>query len=466
MTKQQLSHQLKHTQILSQALQQSLRVLHMSAQELEQAVSEWVQDNPLLEEINHQSDYSSENQDWLPANQDSHYTKPRETHIHFDNESDDIFNHIADEPNFTDLLHAQVCEHPLDADIAAQVHLLIDNLDEHGYLSDSLEEIAGATPIDWGVDEDSLAIALSALQQFDPAGVGAKDLRESLILQINRLPETSEKSCAHYLIEHHLGQWNNSIAHKNLVSQLNNLYPESTIQAAIKLIHTLNPYPASGHDSSATTYIIPEVMIHERNHQWVVEPIQAAYPKLILNQEYMALLSNTEQLTDEFEAKIEEAKQHIQNLANREQTIFRIAQWLLDKQIDFFIFGAIGLIPLTIKEAAQDLNLAESTISRAINQKYLSCPQGILPFRYFFSQAVSQNQYNNSGSSRLAIQVLIETVIHQENPTSPLSDTEIVEHLAKQGITIARRTVGKYREELNIPSANQRRQEYLAKNST
>lgn len=452
MNKAAISLKLKQTQMLSHSLQQSLRVLHMSAQALEDEVGDWLADNPFLERIESEA---VEPTDIIPQQ----YTKPSEAahHIGGDNAAD-IWATVADEPDLYAQLHAQVCEHPLSEDVAAQVHLLIDSLDEQGYLADSLSDIVDNTPLEWMLDEDDLATALSALQQFDPPGIGARDLTESLLLQLARQPETDCRQCAQYLVSHHLGQWQSAHQQKQLLRSLPQ-FDNNTFQAALAQIAKLNPYPAYGQTiSPPVSYVQPDIIIRQDKSGWQIDIIKGAWPQLQVNQDYTELLADTE-LAPEFKSKLQEAQLHLDSLRYRQSTVLRLAEWILDKQADFFIFGPIGLVPLTLKETAQALELAESTISRAVNQKYLACPQGVFALRYFFSQAVSQNEHNQQGSSQTAVKTLIQTLIEQEDARKPYSDTELTGQLAKQGITLARRTVAKYREELKIAPAHQRKQQ-------
>ncbi len=453
MNKAALSLKLKQTQQLNQNLQQSLRVLHMSAQTLETEVAEWLADNPFLEKPDTDTDTEAPE---LPLPQQ--YTKPAE-HVHVGgDEAADIWATVAAEDDLHSQLHAQVCEHPLDADIAAQVHLLIDSLDEHGYLADSLADIAEHTPLEWMLSEDSLAQALAALQRFDPPGIGARNLTESLLLQLARQPQDDIRRCASLLVRQHLGQWQSAAQQKQLLRALPQ-FSETTFQAALQCIAALNPHPAYGHTAAGqpTAYAQPDVIIRESRKGWQIEMVRAAWPQVQLNTEYTELLAETE-LDPAFKSKWQEAQAHLDSLKLRQNTVLRLAEWILDKQQDFFIFGPIGLAPLTLKETAQALGLAESTISRAVNQKYLACPRGVFALRYFFSQAVSQNEHNEAGSSQRAVQTLLETLIQQENPQQPYSDSELVTQLAKHGITLARRTVAKYREALKIAPAHQRKQ--------
>ncbi|WP_066568698.1 RNA polymerase factor sigma-54 [Snodgrassella sp. CFCC 13594] len=454
MAKTALRLNLKQTQLLNQTLQQSLQVLHMSALRLDEAVNEWLEDNPFLER--------QDSEDAPPNDAITQYVQPAQRHIGGD-EAADIWATVAEEESIYQQLHHQTGVCDLDDRIAAQIHMLIDNLNEQGYLDSSLLDLIDHSPLEWRLNEAELAEALHILQQFDPAGVGARNLPESLSLQLQRRPPSLIRECAEVLIHHHLGQWQTGTQFKNLCRKLPQ-YPSDTIQAACHLIASLNPYPCYGlSNNSPTAYVQPDVRIYvDETGHWQVQPIRAAWPHLRINPEYQTWLAEAD-LDPACKAKWQEAQAHLDSLKMRQSTVLRLAHWILEKQQDFFIFGPIGLAPLTLKETATALGLAESTISRAINQKYLACPQGVFALRYFFNHAVSQSAHNEQGSSQTAVKTLIESIVQQEEKSNPYSDIELVTQLQKQGINLARRTIAKYREALKIPPAHQRKVRKIAK---
>ncbi|MDN8580956.1 RNA polymerase factor sigma-54, partial [Eikenella corrodens] len=376
-------------------------------------------------------------------------------------EESDVWETVADEADFRRILHEQVCEHPLDEDQAARVHLLIDYLDDQGYLNDSLTDIVENSPLEWMLDEDDMAEALRHLQQFDPPGVGARDLGESLLLQLARQQPDDTVFCAVQLVKHFLPD----IAKSSLPQQVRKKFPQysaATIEAAQALVASLNPFPAYGLSGSGhTEYVDPDVWIRPdpETGEWTVGMYRQAWPQVQLNQEYSDLLAEYGSEAPELKQKLNEAKVLLSSLEQRKSTVLRLAETILERQADFFSFGAIGLVPLTIKETAANLGLAESTVSRAVNQKYLACPQGVFPLRYFFSQAAAySSEEDGDGISANAVKALIESLIAGEDKRKPLSDQAMSDRLALQGIMLARRTVAKYREELNFPPAHQRKQ--------
>lgn len=454
MTQQSVKLKLRQTQQLNQKQQQSLRILHMSSLELAEEVESWLADNPLLERPEHDPADSGE--------PEPHYSAAipvtRKTNSM---EESDVWETVADEADFRRMLHEQVCEHPLDEDQAARVHLLIDYLDDQGYLNDSLTDIVENSPLEWMLDEDDMAEALRHLQQFDPPGVGARDLGESLLLQLARRQPDDTVFCAVQLVKHFLPD----IAKSSLPPQVRKKFPQysaATIEAAQALVASLNPFPAYGLSGSGhTEYVDPDVWIRPdlETGKWTVGMYRQAWPQVQLNQEYSDLLAEYGSEAPELKQKLNEAKVLLSSLEQRKSTVLRLAETILERQADFFSFGAIGLVPLTIKETAANLGLAESTVSRAVNQKYLACPQGVFPLRYFFSQAAAySSEEDGDGISANAVKALIESLIAGEDKRKPLSDQAMSDRLALQGIVLARRTVAKYREELNFPPAHQRKQ--------
>ncbi|PLA39824.1 RNA polymerase sigma-54 factor [Neisseria sicca] len=444
-----LGLKLRQTQQLNQRLQQSLRILQMSGIELEREVEDWLQDNPLLER--------PEADEFADAEFNHGTTMPRSNHLGGD-DAEDAWLNIAKEEDFNQYLHTQVCEHPLSDKEAAYVHILIDFLDDQGYFTDSIQDVIDNTPLEWMLDEDELQNALDLLQTFDPPGVAAANLTESLMLQLMRLPAGPARQAAAHLIQsslHDLGK-----NRKQNIIRFRKLFPEidsETIEAALDIIATLNPYPAYGFASSEpTAYIQPDVWVKEGKDGWKVIGNEAAWPKLQLNREYCDLMKSAEDGAPEWKEKINEAKQRIDSLELRKSTVIRLAEYIVKNQEDFFIFGEIGLAPMLMKDAAAELGLAESTISRAANQKYLSCPRGLFALRYFFTQAVN-SEGDKEGLSQGAIKAVLGQIIENEDSSKPHSDETLVRLLKQQGIDIARRTVAKYRESLDIPPAHKRK---------
>ena len=440
---------------LSPKLQQSLQVLQLSTLELQELVAGWLADNPFLEEVENTSEDSFS---------DTQYVQPPQLGIMQD--ESDVWDTLADNPDMYELLRRQVCEYDLDDVTAAQVYFLIENLNEQGYLDSSLTDLVENAPLEWRLDETELAQALTILQQFEPTGVGARNLQESLLLQLDNLSDESIDNdeihtCARLLISKHFGQWLSTHQFKQLCRQLPQ-FSANTLEAACKLIGALNPYPCYGlPDRNGILSVRPdmEVYINKSGH-WQIRLLHDTFPQLRIEpgvEEWIEQKST--EMDTMCKNKWQEAQTCLHSLQMRKTTLQRLGEWILQQQQDFFNFGSLALAPLTIKETAQALELAESTVSRAINQKYLTCSQGVFPLRYFFNQSVAATD-DGTGNSQTAIKSLLQSMINEEDPKHPYSDTHLVNQLAKQGINLARRTVAKYREDLKIPPAHQRKVQY------
>lgn len=443
---------LKQTQQLSQGLQQSLRVLQMSGIEIEREVEDWLADNPLLERAE------------LPERS---FEPPRQTAAVAQRglslEDDDtaaMWENIVQEETLNDYLHKQVCEHPLTPTEAAHVHVLIDFLDEQGYLTESLSEIVDHTPLEWMLSEEDLETALEHLQAFDPPGIATANLSQSLLFQLDRLPQSAARRCAAQIIMHHLDQLTqNQPKNLNRLAKLMPDWNEAAIKDALAMITALNPYPSYGFASNEpTAYVRPDVFVEQdKNGNWYVLGNEEAWPQIKLNPDLAEALSEEQQPDPVWREKMAAAKQKLDMLNQRKQTVLRVAEYIVEQQQDFFIFGEIGMVPMLLKDCAAALDLAESTISRAVNSKYLACPQGLFALRYFFSQNALSGETDHA-ISPTAIRSVIEQLVENENKQKPYSDSAIHKLLQQQGINIARRTVAKYREQLGIAPVQQRRE--------
>ncbi|PIT11769.1 RNA polymerase sigma-54 factor [Snodgrassella alvi] len=438
---------------LSPKLQQSLQVLQLSTLELQELVSGWLADNPFLEEVENAAE---------DATAFTQYVQPPQHGI-LQGESD-IWDTLADAPDMYALLRQQVCEYDLDDTTASLVYFLIDNLNEQGYLDSSLTDLVENVPLEWRLDETELARALTILQQFEPTGVGARNLQESLLLQLDNLslPLTINSdrvlTCARQLISEYFGQWLSTHQFKQLCRKLPQ-FSASIIEDACTLIGTLNPFPCYGlPDRNGILTIRPDLEVYaDDSGCWQVRTMRDAFPQLRIEPSVEDWVQQQNAEMDAMcKSKWQEAHTCLHSLQMRKTTLQRLGEWILQQQQDFFSFGSLALAPLTIKETAQVLELAESTISRAINQKYLTCSQGVFPLRYFFSQSVAATD-DGTGNSQTAIKSLLQSMINEEDPQHPYSDAYLVSQLAKQGINLARRTVAKYREALKIPPAHQRK---------
>ena len=333
--------------------------------------------------------------------------------------------------------------------------LLIDSLNDDGYLTESLDELRQAFGDNGsGPEPEEMEAVLHRLQTFDPTGVGARDLRECLDLQLHPLlPATPGRELALTLVNGHLQELA-AHAHAQLCRTLDVTAAE--LEAAIALIQSLNPRPGTALAASAVDFVMPDVLASRRDGRWVVELNPETAPRLRVNTMYAAALGrrNREQHGD-LGRQLQEARWLVRSLKMRNETLLRVAQCIVRHQAHFLSEGEEAMRPLMLKNVAAELGLHESTISRVVANKYLAAPRGTLAFRHFFSNELSSD--DGGAHSATAIRALIRKLIAQEDPHSPLSDDRITRELVSRGIRVARRTVAKYRESMTIPPAHERK---------
>ncbi|TFV06388.1 RNA polymerase sigma-54 factor, partial [Bacillus stratosphericus] len=266
-------------------------------------------------------------------------------------DAENVWATIAEEEGFNTYLQKQVCEHPLSEAEAARVHILIDFLDEQGYFTDSLEEVLEHTPIEWMLEEQDMHKALDLLKSFDPPGVGAANLAESLLLQLMRLPASPALSLAVKIVQLHLDDLGRS--RQQNTAKFRKHFPDAeaaTLQTALDLIAKLNPYPAYGFAAAEpTAYVQPDIWVKETKSGWSVITNERVWPKVRLNSEYCELLKQAGDIGPEWKEKLSEARQKIDSLELRKSTVMRLAEYIVEKQEDFFVFGEIGLSPMLLK---------------------------------------------------------------------------------------------------------------------
>lgn len=344
---------------------------------------------------------------------------------------------------------------PLSERDQSLVLLLVDSINEDGYLEESLEELAEQMPLELEIDALELQTALHHVQHLDPAGVGARNLSECLTLQLEALPaETPHLTIAKLLAKQHLP----TLAARDFVKLRKELAcDEATLKQVQQLITSLNPRPGSAFSLIGSEhYIQHEVIVKKVKGIWIASLNEVVIPKLKINQLYAGILRrNRDSSAQYLQSQMQEAKWMIKNIQQRFSTILRVSQAIVDRQRNFLEYGEVAMRPLVLREIADELDLHESTISRVTANKYMLTPRGIFELKYFFGSSVSTD--SGGTCSATAIRALIKQLIDQENPKKPYSDNQITDLLAKQGIVVARRTIAKYREALNIAPANLRK---------
>jgi len=513
--KQNLQLRISQNLALTPQLQQSIRLLQLSTLELSQELETILQENPLLEmadgeegEFEDNSATPTETIESVHADDANSFdlatqqeiTAPAETlreDLHDElgsNEGElanlsEEFNPPEFEDNYEefgstsnwdeagrnnlddedsdfsrqDASNISLREHLLDQIQLAHlsqrdmtlVKLLLDSINDDGYLEQDLQEIVEHLPLELEVELLELETALKLIQNLDPVGVGARDLRECLLLQLQHLPaETPYLSTAMALAKDHLAL----LANKDFV-KLRKLLScdETALKGAQQLIRQQNPKPGSEFATFSHDHFIQhDVVVKKIKGIWVASLNDGVIPKLRINQLYADILKRNRESSGQYlQSQMQEAKWMIKNIQQRFSTILRVSQAIVDRQRNFFEHGDIAMRPLVLREIAEELDLHESTVSRVTTHKYMLTPRGVYELKYFFGSSVATDA--GGSCSATAIRALIKQMVAEENPKKPLSDNQITDTLAQQGIVVARRTIAKYRESLNIPPANLRK---------
>ena len=371
-----------------------------------------------------------------------------------DDEDDNYPEQAAEQASLREHLHGQLSTSSLDGKDRQVVGLLIDALDENGYLAQDLNELVELLPAELDITLDDLETALVQLQHLDQPGLGARNLGECLGLQLKALPEdTPHLDLAIRLVGEHLDML---AAHD--FARIKKLLrcSDDELRAAQHLIVGLNPKPGAEFDQSVADYVVPDVVVEKYRNKWRARLNAEAMPKLRVNQIYANILQQRgDKNSSQLSTQLQEAKWLIKNLQQRFETILRVAQAIVERQGNFFEHGEIGMRPLVLREIADELELHESTVSRSTTQKFMLTPRGIFEFKYFFGSGLSTE--NGGICSSTAIRELIKQLVSAEDRHKPLTDNRMSEILAQQGIVVARRTIAKYREALHILPVNLRK---------
>ncbi len=333
---------------------------------------------------------------------------------------------------------------------------LIDSINDDGYITVQLDEILESLQSDdYDIEIEEIEAVLHRIQHFDPIGVGCRDLKECLLLQLRQLQKDTEHlEFTKTVIENHLellGQRNYrqilKLTGKN----------EQQLKSVVELIQTLNPRPGSQISTQKEQYVVPDVYVRKIKGRWKVDLNPEIAPKIRINQTYANMSRQVSSSADSkfIKGHLQEAKWFLKSLESRNDTLLKVSQKIVDEQQGFFDFGEEAMRPLVLSDIALAVDMHESTISRVTTQKYLHSPKGILELKFFFSSHV--NTSSGGSCSSTAIRALIKKLVEAENQQKPLSDSKLATVLTDQGIMVARRTVAKYRESMKIPSSNERK---------
>ncbi|MBI1195194.1 MAG: RNA polymerase factor sigma-54 [Gammaproteobacteria bacterium] len=333
---------------------------------------------------------------------------------------------------------------------------IIDDIDERGYLTTPLEEIRADVSGDDEIGMDEVMAVLHLVQNFDPVGVAACDLAECLHLQLQQKPADTpwlRQTCE--LVRNHLDLVGRR-DYKTLMSKLG--CDEEGLRGMLNLLQTLNPAPGEQIASPKTEYIVPDVYVFKGNGAWRVELNLEAIPRIRINSSYASLVRQVESPSDNeyMRQQLQEARWFVKSIQSRNETLLRVARFIVDFQQNYFEFGEEAMRPMVLADVAEAVEMHESTISRVTTRKYMHTPRGILELKYFFSSHVSTS--SGGECSATAIRAVIKKLIAAEDSRKPLSDSKITAMLRAQGINVARRTVAKYREAMSIPTSSERRQ--------
>jgi RNA polymerase sigma-54 factor len=459
-----ISTQLKMTP----QLQQAIKLLQLSTLELQQEIQENLYTNPLLEIDEEASSNTVENDQTASETTEIHedvgealdteYFSMRKSGSSVSNEE---FTHVeqVSGQGLHDYLSWQLrLSHISGRDLTIG-EAILDSIDSDGLLQASIEDLISAAALEDPAEPDEIEAILNRIQHFDPPGVGARDLRECLLIQLKLLgnePGYSDDPAletAIKIVDHFLP----------LVSQgdLTMLIKQSrsskeNIMLALDLLKSLNPRPGSQYSDTTADYIIPDVLVHKLKGNWAVSLNPETLPKIKLTEQYTQFVSQTSDKDKQYlKGKYQEAKWFLRSLESRHDTLLKVAKSIVTNQMEFFEKGPEHMRPLVLRDLAEELGFHESTISRATNQKYLSCPTGVYELKYFFSSQVSTTSGGEASST--AIKALIQKLVREENPQKPYSDSKLASILKEEGIVVARRTVAKYREMQGIESSSARK---------
>ncbi|MEG2175570.1 MAG: RNA polymerase factor sigma-54 [Oscillibacter sp.] len=443
----------KQTQTLSPQMLQAMKILQMGTQELTEYIQETLQENPTLESdeqmpampevpvVDEELSLLRRKLDWLEDNdcQNSWY------HRQEDEERTEGYDFVAQpaEETLFEHLRSQVRFEKLPRTVALAVGGVMSSLNDCGYLDEPLSELA----LRFGVEEAVAARALRLVQNLEPVGVGARNLSECLCLQLKRQGETGlAVTIARQYLEALSRDRYNQIAKETHSSR-------EEVQEACRRIRSLNPKPGAAFGTRDTVrYVTPDLRVVWETDHFEVYSNDQYFPSLHISGYYRQLSQSTEdaQVKDYLNGKLRQANWVVHSVDQRRSTLLACARCLVQRQENFFRLGPGHLRPMSLQDIATELDIHESTVSRAIKDKHLQCDRGVFPLSYFFSRCLGGG--GEDGTSTDKAKAAIQTLIAGEDPQKPLSDQKLVELLAQQGVELSRRTVAKYREELGIAS--------------
>ena len=471
--KQSLQLKMGQSLALTPQLQQAIKLLQLSTLDLQQAIEETLESNPLLE----REEDGDSHEETQSSQSDVDFTTPvaepnSADELPVDTRWEDLMPSSAPPPSSPDGEMGQFADRDAEPEtLHDQLHwqlnltrfsvtdhmiatAFIDAVDANGRLTQTPEEILDALR-DPEIELDEVLAVLHRLQHFEPTGIFASDLRECLLLQLRQMDEeVPHRNTAGAIANRHLESI--ATADPRQLSRRLRTTPEDVI-GALNLIRSLDPTPGTSVGESTTEYIIPDVFVLRKDGHWRVELNPDIAPKLRINALYSELVGQTGSASDKSYVRenLQEAKFFMTSLHKRNETLLKVASKIVEHQREFLELGEEAMKPLILADIAQQIGMHESTVSRATTRKYMHTPRGIYELKFFFSSHVATTEGGERSST--AIKALIKKLVQGENTKKPLSDNKLGVLLEEQGIIVARRTVAKYREQLNIPPSNERR---------
>ncbi len=466
------SLQLKFSQQLAMTpqLQQAIKLLQLSSLDLQQEIQQITESNPLLEvaenlEERAASDVNDSKEAKIAEKQDDWTADDQREAIDHDWPKSSSSNHSND-TNFTEIersrqetLHDHLMWQLNLTPMSATDHLIamaiIDAIGPNGILSSTIESIYQSLNTELEIEIDEIEAVLHRLQHFDPPGVAAIDVQDSLLIQLRQYPEdTPWLTQAHNVIKRHLAL----LASHDYASLLRRTrLKEHELKEVVGLIQLLNPSPGDQYSDNNIEYVIPDVVVKKHEGVWRVFLNNELTPKISINDTYASMIKRGDNSSDNqyLKDQLQEARWFIKSLESRNETLLKVANCIVDVQQDFFEHGDESMKPLILQTVAESIDMHESTVSRVTTQKYMLTPSGLYELKYFFSSHVGTSEGGECSST--AIRAMIKRTVADESPKKPLSDSKLAQLLEEQGIKVARRTVAKYRESMSIPPSNERK---------
>lgn len=485
MLKQGLDIRIGQSLSMTPQLQQAIRLLQLSSIELETEIQQALEENPLLTTEN-EYELEAPNEPAATAEQADRESSQETNHadntnsivesipddLAVDAEWSDVFD-VRSHNNNSDTDLQSFLENQSGAGADLEAHLLwqvsmsnlsaidkqiaeviISCIDATGYLTEDLEDICARLENELLIELDDVEVVLKFIQQLDPIGVGARDLRECMLLQLSHLPEDDLTQKTTILVEKYLDLFEQRL-YKDIKKRLK--ITQATLENMVGLLKTLDPKPGQQYSAAATDYIVPDVYVQKVRGQWLVTLNKNITPALQVNNLYAEMIGKDKDAptNDYLKNNLQQAKWLIRSLDNRNHTILNVAQTIVERQSAFMQYGEQAMKPMVLRDIAEILDMHESTISRVTTNKYMHTPRGVYEFKYFFSSQL--DTATGASCSSTAIRAMIKQLISEENQKSPLSDSRLTKLLKEQGINVARRTVAKYREAMSIPSSHERK---------